>query len=87
MKVKLEFDLEQEFEDKAAKRAMSATDAYLALHHMKEFLRRIAKYGTYCPYKDGDEQLNEQELDLIDCIRHEFHEVLDTYNINMDDLE
>jgi len=70
MKAILEYDLDNPDERLAHKRAVSATDAYIALLRIREAI----------PTDDYDEDCKHQFS--VD----QFHEILDDLSINMNDL-
>lgn len=69
----LEFNLDDSFEKEAFKRASSATDAYLVLWDIQEYLRNKSKYG-------------EADWMPISEIQERIGEFLEKYNVDLDDL-
>ena len=97
MKAILEFDLD-DFEDRNShKRAINATNAYLALYKIDDMLRRIVKYdedispGYTIELINGSHTLTEHESVLLNTfasiIRGATHQILINQDINMGDLE
>jgi hypothetical protein len=76
MKAVLEFDLFDPSEEKAFRRASSATAAYLVLYDMAEEFRKTIKYSD-------DEQAVQEARTFSDI----FFELLEERNINLSDLE
>jgi hypothetical protein len=97
MKAKLEFDLDEWPDKKAHKRAVSATDAYLALHDIDNKLREYVKYekgidaGSTWNLPLGSHELTESEACLMwhlaQKIRTEINCILSERGVNLDDLE
>ena len=73
MKGILEFDLSEPFEASAHKRCISATDAYLALHDIKERLHQLIK--------------NDHDKIKVESLRQDFYDIVDAHGINLDDLD
>lgn len=82
MKAKLEFDYDDFHDQLAHRRAVSATDAFLALHSIEELLRNVYKYETL----NGD-KVPRGALGVVDKLRDEFYTILRKYNVNLEDLE
>ena len=97
MKAKLEFDCDETHDMNAFKRAVSATDAFLALHEIDSELRKITKYssgidiGNKMALPEGAHIITEKESELLhelaDSIREMYYRVLESNGINMDILE
>lgn len=97
MKAKLEFDLEDCSDKLAHRRSVNATNAYLALYEIDNLLREMTKYGKNI--SPGDKialpkdyhVITEKQSQIlhvvIDEIRGSISSILETNNINMDDLE
>lgn len=75
MKGKLEFDLEDSSDKKAFKRAVNATDAYIALHNIENLLRRMLK--------NTDDDI---ECSLLRNLQTDIYEIITEY-VDMNDLE
>lgn len=74
----LVFDLDKPEDEAAHKRAINATNAYLVLHDFyNNSLRKRWKYAD----------LPEDKHDLVMEINGEFCEMLNAYDIDMNDLE
>jgi hypothetical protein len=74
MKGILEFDLEDSHEKLAHKRALKATEAYIAIFRMsEEIFRHERKHGLYPSY------MSELE--------DRFYEILDDLDVRLEDLE
>ena len=97
MKAILEFDLD-DFEDRNShKRAITATDAYIALHKIDDKLRDYVKYdmnispGCRIALPEGYHIITEIESILLNTlasiIRSEINEIIKNQDINMGDLE
>lgn len=76
MKAKLEFNLELEEDLNSFRRAVSATDCYLAFNDILEMCRKEIKYGT-----------DESRIYHFEYIRDSIYEIIDSKGINLDDLE
>lgn len=81
-KAKLIFDLNDEFEVNAFKRATSATNAYLVIHSLQDLLRTAEKYERV-----DNLELTAGHLILIDKIKEKLYDLLEKYQVNMEDLE
>lgn len=84
----LEFNLEEPFEENAFKRATKATDAYLALFDIANNLfRPYRKHG----YADQQMQKlfddNEAMYDLMEKLEEMFYEIMERYNVSLDELD
>ena len=76
MKVILEFNLD-DFDDVLAhKRAISATDAYLVILSLDEYLRYRLKY----------EEMSEEAVKTLDEVRTKLYESIEKYNVDMENL-
>jgi hypothetical protein len=76
----LEFDL-NDFDDKLEhKRAVNATNAYLALFNINSLFRSMIKNEIF-----NDKELSDVEYDLIDKLQDEVCNIVDEY-VNMEDL-
>jgi hypothetical protein len=82
MKAILEFDYEDASDRLAHKRAVSATDAYLALHELSSKLRTMRKYEHF-----DNIELTEGQLIIAEKFEEYFYKVLDEHGINLGDLE
>lgn len=74
MKATLKFNLDDPSDKLTHKRCLSATDAYLALHSISERLRQLDKYG-------------DEDKVSVEMIRSDFFDILESHDINLDDLE
>ncbi len=88
-KATLEYDLNDEHERNAHKRALSSTNAYLALFKIDNTLRAMYKYQSL---QDQEEvtnllQNNEDCNRLVELMRDVFYNILEEEDINMNDLE
>jgi hypothetical protein len=88
-KATLEYDLSDEFERNAHKRALNSTDAYLALHKIENTLRAMHKYQSLQNQEEITNLLqnNEECNKLVELIRDVFYNILEEEGVNMDDLE
>lgn len=77
MRAILEFDFEDYHDKMAHKRAISATDVYIALREYSEIIRRIEKY----------ENLNDDQMQILTDLKNSFYQVLEDNEINLEDLE
>lgn len=77
MKAILEFDLDKHEDKLAHNRAISATEGYLVIHQLDNYLRNKLKYA----------ELNSSEETAISDIREELNRLLIDYNIDMGNLE
>jgi hypothetical protein len=99
-KAVLRFNLDDFSEEKAFKRAVKSTDAYLVLHSIANEIFRPARKHGY----SGNEFLNkliENSPDVVDedgvesnlatsvvgSLESMFYEILERYDVNLDDLE
>jgi hypothetical protein len=81
-KAKLIFDLNDEFEVNAFNRATSATSAFLVIHELQNLLRTAEKYERI-----DNLELTEGQLIVVDKLREKLYDLLETYKVNMEDLE
>ena len=79
MKAKLTFDCEDSFERTALSRALKATDAYLVLFDIDNFLREKIKYAP--------DDVKQEVLDAYQAVRDKLHEILTERSVDLDDLE
>ena len=94
---RLEFDLNDYSDKLEHKRAIAATDAFIALHDIDNMLREYTKYskgidiGDTINLPDGPYKLNSYESQLLhqlaEIIRMKVSCILDDNGINMDYLE
>jgi hypothetical protein len=75
MKAILEFDLDNFEERLEHKRAISATDAYLALNEIQQYLRSIRKYS----------ELEEKQREFFNTIDDKILDIINDH-VNMDNL-
>lgn len=74
MKAILEFDLDDPMDRYSHRRAIKATEAYIAINAIGEKLRQLDKYS-------------DSEVVNISELRKGYWEILEEYGINLDDLE
>lgn len=78
MKAFLKFDLADPSERLEHRRAISATDSYICLHQIaEEIFRRVRKYGNH----------SEEVLNVVESMERQFYEILETYGVDLNDLE
>lgn len=82
MKAILEFDLDETHDIYAHKRAVSATDAYLALYTIQERLFKARKHEEL-----NGIRMSRGNLKLLHEVLTTIDDVMVGYNINLDDLE
>lgn len=97
MKAILEFDLDDPSDRNSHKRAISADNAYIALHEIDNMLREYVKYGkgissgSSYALPDGYHTITEQESILLhqfaDEIRIKMARLLKENGVNMGYLE
>lgn len=90
MKAILEFNMDDPSDRLEHKRAIAATDAYIALTEIaNQVFRPARKHGYSDPViKTMIERCGEQEsADLIDKLEDRFYEILKERGINLADLE
>jgi len=97
MKAKLEFDLDDPSDKKAHKRAVTATNAFLALYDIDNMLRDYTKYrkeidvGDVIYLPDEGYKLNSYESQLLhrlsEIIRFKVSSIIQHNGVDMDDLE
>ena len=97
MKAILEFDLEEHSDRLAHKRSVNATNAYIAMHDFSNLLRQYVKYnisispGTKVALPEGYHILSEKESEIlsaiIEQIAGEYHEILESSGVRLEDLE
>lgn len=85
----LEYDLNDEYDKNAYKRALDSTKAYLALHDIGNKLRSMDKYQSVQGQQEITDLLQNNEgcERLVELIREIFFEILDENKIDMNDLE
>ena len=90
-KITLEFDLDKDFEELAAKRATNATNAYIALSSIaNEIFRANRKHGYSDPelFKMWDDPKHGEAVqEFVDKLEELFYQILNSNDINLDDLE
>lgn len=84
-KAKLEFDLNDSYERSAHKRAVSATDAYIALHKIANNLFRPARKHGYS--EEGLQNLSQETIDAIGLLEEKFYNILEEQGVDLEDLE
>ena len=77
MKATLEFDLNEQEDITAHKRAVKALDMAVALWDIDQYLRTQVKYN---------EALSQEAHDAFESAREKFYEILNERNINIDDI-
>lgn len=77
-KAKITYDLNDPDDSKAFERASRATDMALAMWEFKNKLWRKLKHVP--------DTMSDDEYKAIQHIQKEFHEILDEYNLNLDNL-
>lgn len=77
----LEFDLDDYSDRCSHKRAINATEAYIAISKIEEMFRSILKYNSF----KGTE-LNDSEYELIEMLRNDVNYIVSDY-VNTNDLE
>jgi hypothetical protein len=88
MKGMLKFDLDDHFDKLAFARATSATDVYLVIYELQDFLRSHIKYGNNDKLQEIAKNCPEGSVeDVLEVVRDSLFEILEKYNINMDNLE
>ena len=83
MKAKLTFDCDGDdcvFERHALTRALHATDAYLVLNQLTEWLRSEIKYGDV----QGTDQAR---LDIYSEVRAKVYELMESFGVDLADLD
>lgn len=86
-KASLRFDLEDHHDRLAHKRAISATDAYLALNSIANDIFRPARKHGYNDERLRDAYEDERISKIIGLLEEKFYEILKEHNVNLDDLE
>jgi len=75
MKITIEFDADKDvFQENAAKRALNADNAYIALLRTQEMIRKYLKYS-------------ETKENLIEELNQFYTHILEDCDINLDILE
>ena len=98
MKATLEFDLDDYSERKAHKRAVSATDAYIALHEIiQQLFRPMHKHGYSSDIeelfekceamKDDSGYDSDAGTEIVSKLESKFYSILEEYGVNLDDLD
>ncbi len=77
MKATLEFDLNEQEDIIAHKRATKALDMALVLWDIDHYLRTQVKYN---------EVLTQEAHDAFESAREKFYEILNDHNINIDEI-
>jgi len=91
MKAVLEFNLDEPEDQQAHKRAVKATDAYLALWATgQEIFRPHRKHGyddsrINAYLGDGEGKEAEAVFEVISLLEERFYEILTKYGINLDE--
>lgn len=76
MKSTLEFNLDDIDDRRAHLRAVKSLDLAICLNDIKEVIRRELKY----------EDLSEHDYAIYEKIQKKFYEILEEYNINLDEI-
>ncbi len=74
MKVTFELDTDEPQQQDEAQALLSATDLRIALWDMEQLFRRAVKYEGFMP--GSKEYLTEDQEEVVDKLRDEFHEIL-----------
>jgi len=77
MKATLSFNLDEPDDRSAHKRAVSATDLYIAIHEFDNYLRARLKY----------EELTEEVADALQKARDSLHNELGDRGVSLGDLD
>ena len=78
MKAILEFDLNQEDDDVAHKRAVKALDLCIVLWDIDQYLRSQTKYAP--------DDMPEEVYNALDKAREKFYEIMNERNVSLDEL-
>lgn len=78
MKAILEFDLNQEDDDVAHKRAVKALDLCIVLWDIDQYLRSQTKYAP--------DDMPEEAYNALDKAREKFYEIMNERNVSLDEL-
>lgn len=82
MKVKMEFDTNNETENAEYKVAVKAQELFLCLHDFSEtILRRGRKHETF-----RGKELTDEEFELMEKIEEDFYEILSKYGIDLTEI-
>lgn len=85
-KGRLEFNLGELEDLKGFKRAVKATDAYLALWGISnEIFRPHRKHGYDWPGMPRLEDWSDQTHKVVECLEDMFFNLLNEYDINLDE--
>jgi hypothetical protein len=78
MKAVLEFNLEDAFDEASHMRCVKAKDMALALWDIEQLLRAKTKYAP--------DTVSEDIFDALQEVRDELQEIMNSYNIDLDEL-
>jgi hypothetical protein len=97
MKAILEFDLEDPYDKLSHRRAVNATNAYIAMHEFSNILRQYTKYnheigpGSKWALPDGYHELTDKESEIVWHVIHHiagrYYETLQDSKVDLEDLE
>ena len=77
MKAILEFNFDDYGDRLAHKRAVNATNVYIAIHEYSNIIRKIEKYDN----------LDENQFQMLSILKNNFYQILQENEVNLDDLE
>lgn len=75
----LEFDLNEQDDVEAHKRAVKSLDLVIALWDIDQYLRSLLKYGDEC-------SITEEQHKVLNETREKLHDILREKNISFDEL-
>ena len=87
-KATLTFNLDDIYAERKLKLMLNVDNYSLALYDFSQFIRNFLKYGeeTKVRFKSYDEYKEIiPDYDTMEYVREMFYEILDEYNINLDD--
>jgi hypothetical protein len=85
-KVTIEFDIQDQYDDIHARRALNAEEAYSALSDIKNEIFRPARKHGYADREIEAAFDEEKHGDLIALLEKKFHEILLEHGITSDDI-
>ena len=80
-KIIIEFDSIEESHD--ARVALDAMKWKMAMWDLDQFLRGTTKYGG--SVLDKSKEATDEEMDIAEKYRNQIREILNTYNLNLED--